>query len=247
MGVDKAVVQSITTTYDKLLSKGYMSFVKDLSKEEQVMLSQSELRHYLCWDIVFNPKSLSTPARPVMDASSNTPGGTNLNDVCVKGTPQIVNLLSLILGWVVGQVAIAGDASSFYNCIKLDTSHWTYQRLLLHKDLDPAQDLQEAVIKTLIYGVVCVSAQSEEVLKRLADKVRPEFPEVAEFLEDHRYVDDMGSGVVNDEQAQALIDGVTAALDCIKLKIKAWVVSGKAPPDQVTDAVLVLLISDPKI
>ena len=131
------------------------------------MLEEADLHHYLCSDIAFNPKSISTPARPVMDASSNTPGGTNLKDVCVK-KPQLVNLLSLILGWLVGSVAVTGDASSFYNCIKLHQSHWTYRRILLHQDLDPGNDLLEGVIKTLIYGVVCVSAQSKEIIRRLA-------------------------------------------------------------------------------
>ena len=152
-GGEQEVLKSIAAAFEKLSSKGYMARVRDLSAKEQEMLKDAQLCHYLCWDIAFNPKSLSTPARPVMDASSNTPGGTNLNDICVKGTPQLVNLLSLLLGWVVGPVAITGDASSFYNCVKLHPSHWTYQRLLLYEDLDPTKEVIDQ--NSYLRGCMC--------------------------------------------------------------------------------------------
>ena len=63
---------------------------------------------------------MSTKARTVMNASSGSPGGTSLNEICAKSTPQLVNLLNLILGWMVGPVAVLGDASTFYNCVKLE-------------------------------------------------------------------------------------------------------------------------------
>ena len=133
-----------------------------------------------------------------MDASSSTPGGASLNDLCAKGTPQLVNLINLILGWMVGPVALIGDASTFYNCVQLEECDWTYQRLLLRDNLDPDNKVLEAVVTTLIYGVTCVSAQTEHAITLLAEKIRDEMPDVALFLLLQRYVDDFGDLEQND-------------------------------------------------
>ena len=233
---DEKVVQNIMAAFEKLHSRGYMLFMEDLTEIQRKKLEDESLKHFIPWDIAFNPRSLSTPARPVFDASSNTPnGGTNLNDLCVKGTPQLINIATLILGWLAGPVAITGDASSFYNCIGLHEDHWTYQRILVRDKLDPNNEIVEAFIRTLIYGVTCVSAQSEEIISMLAEELWEKFPEVAIFLVFHRYVDDFGKGVENKEKAKELIKGTEAALDKINLKIKGWTESFKPPEDKLTE------------
>ena len=93
---DDKVVENIMAAFQKLHKRGYILYWPDLTDIQKKKLEDECLKHYIPWDIAFNPRSLSTPARPVFDASSNTPnGGTNLNDLCVKGTPQIINMITL--------------------------------------------------------------------------------------------------------------------------------------------------------
>ena len=107
---DEKVVNNIMAAFEKLHSRGYMLYMEDLTEVQRIKLENESLKHFIPWDIAFNPRSLSTPVRPVFDASSNTPdGGTNLNAMCVKGTPQLINIVTLILGWLAGPVAITGD------------------------------------------------------------------------------------------------------------------------------------------
>ena len=47
--------------------------------------------------------SISTPARPTFNTSKNTPGGTNLNDILVKGAPNLVSWINMMLEFVAGQ------------------------------------------------------------------------------------------------------------------------------------------------
>ena len=152
--------------------------------------------------------SISTPARPTFNASKNTPQGSNLNDVLAKGIPNLVSLLQMVLGWVAGPVAVTGDISQFYNCVQLDPAHLPYQRFLFKKDLDPNAPILEGVIRTLIYGVRSVAAQTEEVIALIADRVKADYPEVAGFLLNSRYVDDMAKALVNHPEAEKIMTGV---------------------------------------
>ena len=234
-GKDPEVVKSFTAGFNKLMSKGFIKKVVDLTPLQQEMLKSSRSRYTIPWDIAFNPRSMSTKARPVMDVSSTTPGGASLNELCAKGTPQLVNLLNLILGWMVGPVALVGDATTFYNCVQLEEEDWTYQRLLLRENLDPNNEVMEAVVTTLIYGVTCVSTQTEQVITLLAEKIWEEIPDVATFLLLHHYVDDFSKSVLDLETTQKLIKATDMVLDTIRLTIKAWTVSGKAPTDKVSE------------
>ena len=47
-------------------------------------------------------------------------------------------------------------------------------------------------MKTLIYGVKCVSAQSEEAKIQLANAVQNNFPHVSDLILNSTYVDDIG-------------------------------------------------------
>ena len=123
------------------------------------------------WDIAFSG-SISTPARPTFNASKNTPGGTNLNDTLAKGIPNLVNLLHMALGWISGPEAISGDITQFYNAVQLCLEHYPYQRFVFKNNLDPSERLLEGVITSLIYGVTSVSAQTEELINLIADRIQ---------------------------------------------------------------------------
>ena len=52
-----------------------------------------------------------------------------------------------------------------------------------------------AVIKTLIYGNSASAPLSEEGMRQLADMVRPDDPELADFLNKCRFVDDLNDSM----------------------------------------------------
>ena len=59
--------------------------------------------------------SLSTPSRPVFDASTNTKfdalghGGRSLNDLVVKGKVTTLNLVKMIMRFQASAAAVQGD------------------------------------------------------------------------------------------------------------------------------------------
>ena len=151
------------------------------------MIGSKEVSHYIVWRVVFKP-SLSTPARPVFDASQNTKlradgtGGRCLNDAVVKGRVTTLNLVKMVLRFTVGLSAVQGDLKQFYASIQLDPSQWNLQRVLYRDNLDPNAEIQEGIIRTLIWGIKSVSAQSETAVIKLAEAIKDELPIHADFV-----------------------------------------------------------------
>jgi hypothetical protein len=88
--------------------------------------------------------------------------------VC-KGNVETLNLLKLILNFRIGKFAMTGDLQQFYNACKQVPTQWNLERFLFKADLNPAAPVEEGLIKTFIYGVSSVSAQSENGMKKLGD------------------------------------------------------------------------------
>ena len=113
--VRKMIVQAI----DKLKSRGHLKLWDNLSEIQKTKIQTAPASHYLCWDVGFKEESLSTPARPVFDASATTPGGTSLNQILAKGNADLVKLWSMMADWTMGPLALTGDVSQAYNSIKM--------------------------------------------------------------------------------------------------------------------------------
>ena len=121
-GNNPDVVQKVSKGFQKLIDKGHIVVYDDLSEEDK-QLVDSEPGYVIPWDVGFKMESMSTPARPMFDASSKTPGGASLNDNLANGKTDLVNLFAMVLGWMIGPVGIHGDISQFYNCVLLDKQH----------------------------------------------------------------------------------------------------------------------------
>ena len=232
---NKEVLTMVNAAFNKLFKNGHIILLSDLNRDLQEKLENAWPSYYIPWDIAFNETSISTPARPVFDASARTPGGESLNNLLPKGIPNIVRLLDMVLGWKMGPSAFTGDIRQFYNTILLHENFWQYQKIMYRENLDPKAETVTAIIKTLIYGVRPVGSQCEEVMKLLADEIWEEYPEVATLLVLKRYVDDFGHSTQSREATDLLISQTTDVLGTISMKLKGWTISGQPPPDNVTE------------
>jgi len=210
-----------------------MVLLKDLSEEVKESFIHKPVQHYLCWRVVYNPKSTSTPVRPVMDASTKTPGGRCLNDLVVKGRISSLNLVRMVLRFAIGRHAVAGDLSQFYNSLKLRQEFYNLQRFLYKLNLGVDDEVLEGIIVTLMYGVKSVSAQSEEAMLRLAKDFEKSFPALAKLLREGRCVDDMAESKALREEIAELIRDAEEVFAKVGIICKAWTEDGKKPDEKV--------------
>ena len=236
---DPDTLQTVLAAFAKLFNNGHARLLSDLSKEELEQFMQKEVQHHIPWRVVFSG-SLTTPCRPVLDASSRTgyradrSGGRCLNDLVCKGKIDSLNLVKVLLRFIIGRCGITGDLQQFYNACKLNAQQWNLQRFLWVENLDPKGEVLEAVLTTLIYGVKSVSAQSEFALKQLADHIKDAKPELALFLIMSRYVDDLMDSKSTVEDCTKLAEAADELFATVGLKCKAWSFSGSPPSSVVS-------------
>ena len=231
----------IVKAFEKLFQNNQLVLWSDLTDEEKKLIESKPVSHWIPWRVVFKP-SLSTPCRPVMDASTNTKvspdgkkGGRCLNDLTVKGRVATLNLIRMMIRFMTGRHACQGDLRSFYASIQLVKEQWNLQRILLRENMDPDGELLECVIICLIWGVKCVSALCEGAVMKIAEAIKDKNPELASFLMNDRFVDDIGSS--KDEMSK--IKELTSAADEVFAKLglscKGWSYSGENPPPEVAE------------
>ena len=104
-GSDKNVVEMINAAFQKLINRGHIVFLDDVPQMIREKILNAKASYFIPWDIAFKEGSVSTPARPVMDASSKTPGGCSLNDLLAKPTVDVVKLIDMVVGWRIGPSA----------------------------------------------------------------------------------------------------------------------------------------------
>ena len=83
----------------KLQHLGYVDYVRNLSHEQQRMLADSPIQNFIPWRVVWNENSLSTPCRPVMDASMATSSSYSLNEILAKGRNNMNKLVEILIRW----------------------------------------------------------------------------------------------------------------------------------------------------
>ena len=168
---------------------------KLFDKRYMVLLNAGE-------NMQFNPKSKSTPTRPVMDASSRTPtrsdgsGGRCLNDLVCHGKVETLNLLRMVLRVIMDLFGLARDLSQFCNCFRLLEDFRHLQQFLHRENLEMNEEVLEGVI---------VTAQSETAIFGIATEVRERMPALAEVRSNFDYSGD--SKATKEEIVQIAKDG----------------------------------------
>ena len=238
---DEQTKKTVVKAFQKLFDNNYACLFSDLTEVQKRKIILKPVQHYIPWRVVFKA-SISTPCRPVMDASTRTKlredgsGGRCLNDLVMKGKVVTLNLLRMIMRFQVGKVAAAGDLKQFYTSIGLNEDQWNLQRCLWKDNLDSSNDTLEVVIKTLIFGVRSVSAQSEAAMVMLANHVKATNPLLAEFLINSRYVDDLADSEVSMDVIKMLTTEADKLFGLVGLSCKGWSYSGQDPcPDTTED------------
>ena len=227
---DKA---SIIKAEAALQEMGFVDWVKNLPEDVQKSLREHEIQNFLPWRVAWKD-SVTSPCRPVFDASQPTPSGYSLNDTVAKGKNNLNVLLEIFLRWRTHHVAFHNDVTKMYNKVKLQQQHWCFQRYLFQKDLDPSQPAEEKVVKTIIYGVKSSTNQAQRGLRGTAELSQEEYPKASEVIHKDTYMDDSFSGDETIRKAEKCMDDLVVVCGRGGFTLKGFTVSGKDPDPSLT-------------
>ena len=240
----------VNAAFQKLFKNGHAIYLADVEKERLDKFITKSVQHYIPWSLVWKADSITTPCRPVFDASKNTRkrpdglgGGRSLNDLLCKGRVDTLNLLKMVIRFVIGTFGITGDLQQFYCCCKLVDKELNLTRFLYNPTMDPRVEPVECLIQALIYGLKSASAQTESMKKKLAGEIRPVYPDLALLLDESTYVDDMGESKDSEEAINSLADDADKVLGELSVTVKAWSKTGVKPSTTVSDDGVSVLVA----
>ena len=219
----------------KLHDLNFVEFVENLTEEQRKKIFSNALKYFIPWRAVWNGNSLSTPCRPVFDASHPTSTGVSLNMTLAKGRNNMNKLLQILIRWRIRRCGFHTDIQKMYNAIKLEEEFWSYQLYFWQKDLDPNIEPLIKVIKTLIYGVTPSGNQAERALRETANLQKDKYPRQCEIVNDDAYVDDIVSGEDSYDTAREVTDGLEIMLNGGGFRTKGVTFSGFDPPDNLSN------------
>ena len=230
----EAEKEAIRKADKKLHDLGFVDYLDNLSEEMKQMINASPVKHYLAWRIAWNANSISTPARPVYDASLLTSSGYCLNDLLAKGTNNMNKLLLIFLRWRTRAFAYHTDLQTMYNRVGLVPEHWCFQLYFWENSLDPDVEPLTKVFKTVTYGISSSGNQASVAIRKAADMQKDEYPRESEVINDDTYVDDCFSGEDTDDDRNSVTDGLVIVLEKAGFPLKGFTFSGYDPPVHLT-------------
>ena len=211
----------------KLQDLGYVDWLHNLDQNDQEMI-QNNLMHFIAWQIVWN-KSVTTPIRPVFNASLKTPSGYSLNDILAKGSNNMNSLVEILLRWQIKIFGYHSDVRKMYNTVLLIKEHWRYQLYWWSENLKPGEIPVIKVIKTLIYGVKSSGNQAEKAIRMVVDLMSDLYPLAAEIVNNDVYVDDCISGEMTENDRLRATDQLKLSLEKGTFTLKGLTFSGEDP------------------
>ena len=185
--------------------------------------------HYLPFNYVENPSSLSTPVRLVTDSSARDSSGLSLNMCQVSGCNNIGNMRGCLLKARTSQQIALGDISKFYNSFKLAPSDASLRRILVPVNGFGNQTSFEAYCQVRIpfgdkaAGSLAVMGRDKNADRFTADTAG-DLKDLIKFIfKEMTYVDDVTATTSWDKDMDEVINNLEKVANAGNLKFKHWI------------------------
>jgi len=206
--------------YGKIFNSWLEEDIVEIVPEEQL----SKPCHYLPHRPVFKPESLTTPIRPVFDASCKTGRAPSLNDCLEKG-PNLIDLIpSIIMRFRMGKYGVISDIRKAFLMIKVHTDDQDFMRFLWWSDYKK-KELKIFRHKRVVFGVNCSPFLLGAVLEFHLGKIEEPRRGIAEKLQKSLYVDNCVTSVDSMEEYEKFKSIATDIMTEAKMELRLWEVS----------------------
>lgn len=232
-----AMKEAVLAAHQKLIDKGHVVCVDDLSSEERKVFNETKGEYVLPWSCVSKPDSVSTPFRVVFNASFKTRSGESLNSCLAKGINNLPQILHLLVRFSSRKYALSADVSMAYNAVKLRPECFKFQQYLWKDNLDPDSPTKTMIVRTLIYGVRPsgnMTGAGFVKAAEYAERAHPELAEGARVIKEDTYVDDSVTGCSTLEECDMTAAAMDKVLQLGGATIKDFAFSTRPPSDKLS-------------
>ncbi|XP_018405678.1 PREDICTED: uncharacterized protein LOC108782026 [Cyphomyrmex costatus] len=176
---------------------------------------------YLPHHGVVKESSLTTKLRVVFNASSPTSTGVSINDLQMVGPTIQRELLSILLSFRQHPYVIGADITRMYRHVLIEPTQRSLQRILWRER--PEDPIIEYQLNTITYGMTASAFLAIRCLFSLAEEHQSIYPEAANIIKDHMYVDDLLFGAPTREKAIRLATDVSHILAAGCFELRKWI------------------------
>ncbi|XP_029670941.1 uncharacterized protein LOC115240112 [Formica exsecta] len=204
--------------YNKIFRKWILEEIVEVVPAEE----QNNRGHYLPHRPVVKPGSLTTPVRPVFDASCKSGHTPSLNDCLAKG-PNLIELLPSVLNrFRCGNIGVSADIRKAFLMIETAAEDRDFLRFLWWEE-GREEQLMVLRHKRVVFGVNCSPFLLAAVIRFHLSNVGPEEQEVAERLLKSMYVDNALTSVNTVEELRCFKNDACRLLADAKMELRQWV------------------------
>ena len=184
---------------------------------------------------VFNPKSETTPVRPVMDGAAQCLNGKSINQHCFSCGPNMINDLTLVLTrFRRYNVGVMGDVSKMFLKILLPEEYRPYYRFLW---IDWEGNVIIYQFKGHLFGNNSSPTVSIFAVHKNAQEFQEKHPRAVETIIHSTIVDDHIDSVETPDEGKDLIMALVEIYNHIGLKIAKFntnsIELSKSLPDEI--------------
>ena len=194
------------------MTLGFVDKFENLTNEQKAIINSCSVKYYLGY-LSGNTNPVSTPCRPVFNASCLTDSGYSLNDLLPKGRNNLNRLVQIFIRRLIYACAFHTDVQKMYNTIRLVVDHWCYQLFLWEDELNINVKPFVCVIKTLIYGIRTSGNQAERAVRETANLFIDKYPRQNKIIQKDTYMDDFLSGENSLNDAKEVTDSLHIVLN----------------------------------
>ncbi|XP_021967505.1 uncharacterized protein LOC110862594 [Folsomia candida] len=227
---NKAAAESrLKSTTHKLNEKGYFQTYDAIFKSwldegivEQVFEYNKENSdcNYFPHHPVFKD-SITTPVRPVFDASCKSKGSPSLNDCLYKG-PNLMELIpSILIRFRERRIGVSSDVRKAFQMIDVQESDRDYLRFLWWEDAS-AKKIKIFRHGRVVFGVNCspflLAAVIEHHIKKLDETRR----DIGQKLLKSLYVDNCVTSVDTPEEYEEFKTASIQIMQEAKMELRQW-------------------------
>jgi len=177
--------------------------------------------YYLPHRPVFKPDSLTTPVRPVFDASCKTNRKPSLNELLEKG-PNLMELVpTILLRFRMNEIGVIADIRKAFQMIEVRETDRDFLRFLWWEN-PVQQNIRVYRHKRVVFGVNCSPFLLAAVLELHLKSVSGDHLVLAEKLLKSFYVDNCVTSVNTYEEYEHFRSQATRILSEAKMELRDW-------------------------
>ncbi|XP_055539094.1 uncharacterized protein LOC129726433 [Wyeomyia smithii] len=220
------------SAYSEFINEYYrLNHMREIDDDEP---SPNFKTYYLPHHGVEKVDSTTTKLRVVFDASCETDSGISLNQALMVGPVVQDDLLAIILRFRMHRFVLVADIEKMYRQIRIHYSDYPLQRIIWRNS--SSQPLKTFELTTVTYGTASAPYLATKCLQQLSKDGSKDFPLAATVLAKDFYVDDMLTGIDDEQTGELLCVQLLELLQSAGFSLRKWssnssVLLGKIPTE----------------